>query len=88
MEISGDLKDIGYVLALLFALVLVLVILQKPISEGFQGEVMMCGVGKAPCAGHLKCVNGYCANTEPKAAYESNPVPLLPGGQPLPLPFF
>jgi hypothetical protein len=86
MELSGQWKDLGYILILLFILGLVLVFLEKPISEGFGNQAIKCGVDMAPCAGHLKCVNGYCAETEPKAAHESNPVPLLPEG--VPVPFF
>lgn len=80
-----DWNDIKGALILIFILGLLLVLLGKPISEGFaSGEAIACGVDKAPCPGHLKCVNGFCASTEPKRAYEANPVPLLPDGAALP----
>ena len=86
MELSAQWKDMGYLLLLLFVFGLLLVLLQKPLSEGFGNQATKCGVDMEPCAGHLKCVNGYCAETEPKAAHEANPVQLLPEG--VPVPFF
>ena len=47
-------------------------------------DAIPCGVDKAPCPGHLKCVNGFCAVTEPKRAYETEPIQLLPDGASLP----
>jgi hypothetical protein len=82
-----DLKDLGYLLALIFVLGLFIVIFGRPLSEGFDNpsDAIRCGVSK-PCPGHLKCINGFCANTEPARKYENQPneVPLLPDGQALP----
>lgn len=79
------MKDIGCALALMLFLGFLLLILRKPISEGFyNSDAARCGVDLAPCSGTLKCINGFCADTEPKAAYEKDPVPLMPSGFTLP----
>lgn len=81
-----DWNDVKGALVLIFVLGLLLVLLGKPLSEGFStsSDAIACGVDKAPCPGLLKCVNGFCAITEPKRAYEETPVPLLPDGVALP----
>jgi hypothetical protein len=85
MALSAEMKDIGQVLLLMFALGLLLVILRKPIAEGFSsGRASRCGMDFDPCEAGLKCVNGFCAQTEPKAAYEKELVPLLSEGAPVP----
>ena len=85
MALTNEMKDIGQVLLLMFALGLLLVILRKPIAEGFSGGgASRCGMDFGPCEAGLKCVNGFCAQTEPRAAYEKDPVPLLQGGAPVP----
>jgi hypothetical protein len=86
MAKTDEWKDLGYTLALMFVLGLLLIFLQKPISEGFTSKdtAARCGVDMPPCSGHLKCVNGFCAATEPRAAYEKNPVPLQPQGYSVP----
>ena len=85
MALTSEMKDIGCALALMFVLGLLLLILRKPIAEGFtDGGASRCGVDMAPCNSGLKCVNGFCAQTEPRAAYEKNPVPLLPQGYSVP----
>jgi|UniRef100_A0A6C0KLW5 hypothetical protein len=79
-----DWKDMGYALGLIFVLGLLLVILGKPISEGFSNEeAIRCDV-YSPCPGHLKCLNGFCAKTDPVGLKENNPLVLLPDGAPLP----
>ena len=89
MALTNEMKDIGRVLLLMFALGLLLVILGKPISEGFaSGGSARCGVDLAPCDAGLKCINGFCAQTEPKAAYDKEPVRLAPQGILSPLPYF
>ena len=89
MALSAEMKDIGQVLLLMFALGLLLVILRKPISEGFTSSgASRCGMDFGPCEAGLKCVNGFCAQTEPKAAYDKEPVPLAPQGILSPLPYF
>ena len=83
--IASDWKDIGYVLSLIFVLGLVLLLLRRQISEGFEGftDVIRCDLD-SPCPGHLKCLNGFCAKTDPIPKVETNPVPLLPPGSPAP----
>ena len=82
---TGEMKDIGCALALMFVLGLLLVILRKPLAEGFySGDATRCGVDMPPCANGLKCVNGFCADTAPRAAYDKDPVPLLPQGYSVP----
>ena len=79
-----DWKDMGYALGLLFILGMLLVILGKPISEGFTtAEAIRCDV-YSPCPGLLKCLNGFCAKTDPVGLKENNPLTLLPDGAPLP----
>jgi hypothetical protein len=79
-----DIAEIGYALGLILALGLIIVLLRRHISEGFEGqEAIKCGIN-APCPGHLKCLNGFCADTEPVPVKEASPVPLLPPGGPAP----
>jgi hypothetical protein len=78
------MKDLGYCLILIFVLGLLLVFLGEPMSEGFSGsQAVRCDVD-SPCPGHLKCINGFCAKTEPVGVVERNEVPLLPPGSPAP----
>ena len=78
------MKDLGYCLALIFILGLLLVFLGRPMCEGFTGgQAARCDVDM-PCPGHLKCINGFCAKTEPVGVVERNEVPLLPPGSPAP----
>ena len=81
-----DIAEIGYALGLVLILGLIIVLLRKQISEGFEGEdAIKCGIN-APCPGQLKCLNGFCASTERVPVTETSPVPLLaPGG---PAPYF
>jgi hypothetical protein len=76
------MKDLGYCLALIFVLGLFLVMIQDPMSEGFANP-LRCDVD-SPCSGHLKCINGFCAKTEPVGIVERNEVPLLPLGSQAP----
>lgn len=73
-----SLRDIGYALLLIFVLGFI-VIMIRPGDEGFTGATR-CGVDQAPCAGGQKCINGFCAKTEPARLYERRPVPILPDG--------
>ena len=54
-------------------------------EEGFMNpsNPMFCDVDN-PCSGHLKCINGQCAETTPRVVKEENPVELLPPGAPAP----
>jgi hypothetical protein len=84
MALTSEMKDIGQVLILMLILGLLLVFLRKPLSEGFtSGGSARCGVDLG-----LKCINGFCTLTEPKAAYDKQPVPLAPQGVLSPLPYF
>jgi hypothetical protein len=79
-----DTKDIGCALALIAALGLLLVLLGKPISEGFgMSDVIQCDI-YSPCPGFLKCINGFCAKTDPVPLTEREPVQVLPDGYPVP----
>jgi hypothetical protein len=78
------MKDLGYCLALIFVLGLLLVFLGRPMCEGFSSsQAPRCDLD-SPCPGHLKCINGFCAKTEPVGVVERNEVPLLPPGSPAP----
>jgi hypothetical protein len=79
---SKQIRDIGCALALILVLGLLLLILGKPVSEGFT-DAMRCDVDN-PCSGHLKCLNGFCAKTDPRPIREKDPVTLLPPGAPAP----
>jgi|UniRef100_A0A6C0DQW5 hypothetical protein len=83
-------SDIYYGLGLVFVLGLLLMISRTFLmkAEGFENSAIRCGVDTEPCPGHLKCVNGFCAATEPKRAYENSPVPILPDFMGAPLPMF
>lgn len=74
-------KDLIYALILLGVLGALLLFFGKPISEGFTSP--RCDVDN-PCSGHLKCINGFCAATEPIPLVEKEVVPLLPPGGPAP----
>lgn len=76
------MKDLGYCLALIFALGLLLVFVSGPMCEGFESGIR-CDVD-SPCDGHLKCINGFCAKTDPVGFVEKDEVPLLPPGSPAP----
>jgi hypothetical protein len=75
------MKDLGYCLGLLFVLGLLLLFMGGPMCEGFQSG--RCDVDN-PCDGHLKCINGFCAKTDPVGFVEKDEVPLLPPGSPAP----
>ena len=80
---KNDLTDILYALGLIAILGFLLVVLGKPLSEGFSSEPLRCDL-YSPCPGHLKCVNGFCAKTDPVGIHEESPVPLLPAGTSMP----
>lgn len=77
-----NLKDIGYALGLIFFLGLLLVIIGPYVSEGFEGPPI-CDVD-TPCAGNLKCINGFCAKTDRVIIEEKEPVDILAPGAPAP----
>ncbi len=81
MFVSKEYKDIMCGLGLVLVLGLLLLLFRKPMSEGFDD--MRCDVDN-PCAPGLKCLNGFCAKTDPLPIREKDPVPLLPAGGPAP----
>ena len=85
MKSRVDLYDIGCTLALLGFLGFLLILFKNPLSEGFtSGDVIQCHADR-PCPGHLKCINGFCAKTDPRALYVNDSLPLLPDGAAYPL---
>ena len=79
-----SLYELGCTLCLLLVLGCVLVVANYSFSEGFTGgDAIRCGVD-APCSGHLKCINGFCAKTDPISVKETAPVAILPPGSPAP----
>ena len=76
------MKDLAYCLGLILALGFLLIFLGRPLCEGFESGLQQCGVDN-PCDGHLKCINGFCAKTDPVGP-QPNEVPLLPAGAPAP----
>jgi len=85
MPSAIDFKELVHVLLIILVLGGLILFLRTPISEGFASDAIACGVNN-PCSGFLKCVNGFCAKTDPIGVVETAPVPLLiPGG---PAPYF
>jgi hypothetical protein len=80
--LSGDLKDFACAMGIVLVLAFILMLLGGPVSEGFTNSGR-CDVDN-PCAPGLKCVNGFCAQTDPKPLVDPTPVPLLPAGGPAP----
>lgn len=79
-----DLKEVGIILGIIAVLGLFLMIYQRySISEGFSSPTR-CGVDYGPCPAGQKCINGFCAITDPVPVKEEHPVPLLPDGGPAP----
>ena len=76
-----DLKDLACALGLILLLGVILIFLRKPM-EGFT-DTYRCDLDN-PCAPGLKCLNGFCAKTDPKPLVDTDPVPLLPPGGPAP----
>lgn len=79
-----DIKELTYILLLLGTLGFLLLLVGKPLTEGFTSGAPRCDVN-TPCPGTLKCVNGFCADTNRvPIVTEEEPVPLLPPGAPAP----
>jgi hypothetical protein len=82
-------RDLIQALVLILVLGLAVLALRRVMDEGFMsGGATQCGVGLAPCSSDLKCVNGFCARTEPARLYETAPVDILPDGMGAPTPLF
>lgn len=79
---SKEYKDIACGLGIVLVLGLILLLLGRPIAEGFDNDGR-CDVDN-PCPGSLKCLNGFCAKTDPLPVKEADPIPLLPPGSPAP----
>jgi hypothetical protein len=78
------MKDILCTVSLLLFLGVLVLVFRKMSEEGFVGGPPRCGVEYGPCSGHLKCINGFCAETAPKRVREEAPIELLPPGSPAP----
>jgi hypothetical protein len=84
MAVPVDMKELAMILGLIAGLGLLLMIYQRlSLSEGFASPTR-CGVDYGPCPFGQKCINGFCAVTEPCPVREKDPVPLLPEGGPAP----
>ncbi len=79
---SKQMRDIACALGLVLFLGALLLFFGKPVSEGFS-NTFFCDVDN-PCPGHLKCINGQCAKTDPRPIQNKDAVPLLPPGSPAP----
>ena len=80
---DSGIRDMACAFGLLLFLGIIILFLKSPIAEGFAGGATRCGVNE-PCSGHLKCINGFCAKTDPIPLVDRAPVPLLPPGGPAP----
>jgi hypothetical protein len=70
------LRDLTSTLLLILGLGLVLVLLNgrmRWVLEGFESEAIPCGVD-TPCDVGLKCINGFCAQTERLRMYDKDEV--------------
>jgi hypothetical protein len=76
-------RDLVQGLVLVLVLGLIVLAIRRGYDEGFisSPNAIQCGVGMAPCGSGQKCVNGFCAITEPERAYDKVQIPLLPDGQ-------
>ncbi len=81
--LDASTRDMACAFGLLLVLGLILLFLKSKMMEGFVRGPPRCGVND-PCPGHLKCINGFCASTEPLPIVEKEPVPLLPPVGPAP----
>jgi hypothetical protein len=80
-----DMCDIKNALLLVFGLGLLLLILRGTLQEGFtSGGSIRCGVEDGPCPVGLKCINGFCAKTDPLPKREKAPVDVLEPGMAAP----
>lgn len=81
------LGDLTSTLFLILGLGLVLVLLNgrmRWVLEGFESEAVSCGVD-TPCAVGLKCINGFCAQTERLRMYEKDSDNEAESSGPMPL---
>lgn len=85
VEMALDMADIKYALVLMFCLGLLIVVLRGTIQEGFvSSDSIRCGVEDGPCPVELKCINGFCAKTDPLPKKDKEPVQLLEPGMAAP----
>jgi hypothetical protein len=88
MKNRVDIYDIACTLGLLAFLGFLLVVFRGPLTEGFtSGDAVQCHAD-SPCPGHLKCINGFCAKTDPRALYVNDSLPMLPKGESYPFSTF
>ena len=81
------LGDLTSTLLLILGLGLVLVLLNgrmRWVLEGFDSDAIACGVD-SPCALGLKCINGFCAQTERLRTYEKDVDNQAESSGPMPL---
>jgi len=75
-----DMVDIKNALLLMFGLGLLILLLRTTLHEGFASHAIRCGVEEGPCPVGLKCINGFCAKTDPLPKMDKNPVDMLEPG--------
>jgi len=79
-----DMVDIKNALLLMFGLGLLILLLRTTLHEGFASNAIRCGVEEGPCPVGLKCINGFCAKTDPLPKMDKNPVDMLEPGEAAP----
>jgi len=81
------LGDITSTLLLIMGLGMILVLLNgrmRWVLEGVESDAIACGVAN-PCALGLKCINGFCAQTERIRTYEKDVDNQVESSGPMPL---
>jgi hypothetical protein len=80
-----DMCDVKNALLLMLGLGLLILLFRRSIQEGFESSGgIRCGVEDGPCPVGLKCINGFCAKTDPLPRSDKEPVAILPPGAPAP----
>jgi len=79
-----NMTDIKYALLLMFVLGGLILLLKGTMNEGFASNAIRCGVEHGPCPVGLKCINGFCALTDPLPKMDKEPVDILEPGNAAP----